>query len=176
MSALAFLVWALTVHGITQIVTQSSLFTPVRKFCMRWQFSGTLIICPLCFGTWVGMLMSVGGFAPVRLMTAQVPFGFAPLPVLPAWPWWAALLFDGGLASGLAWMLHLFSGQLARVPSAPAHASSLPPPPQTVYVQHLGLPGAPGSAEAEEDEEPVATAAPTAAPAAISEAEAKGLA
>jgi hypothetical protein len=156
MTPLVFVVWALTVHGVTQIVTQSTIFTGVRRFFGRWRFTGGLIVCPLCFGTWVGMLLSLAGFAPVRVLTAGLPFGFSWLPMQPSWPWWAAILLDGGLASGIAWILHLLNGQLARGPVAP---SAVAPPPQTVYVQHLGLPSsAPQETDDEraDQEEPVA--------------------
>jgi len=173
MSVTAFVVWAFIIHGVTQIVTLSSLFTPFRKFCARWQFTGALVICPMCFGTWVGMLLSLGGLSPVRQLALAMPAGFAlpgglllppsAAPAVACVLWGASVLFDGGLASGVAWFLHLISNKLGYYPPGPSTAS---PPPQTVYVQHLGLPQPPSS---EVEEEPIASAAPT-----LTEAEAKG--
>lgn len=47
-------------HQITHIVTRSGLFGPVRQWAASVHPKlGELFGCPLCFGTWVGLLQAL---------------------------------------------------------------------------------------------------------------------
>ena len=49
--------------GFTIIVTQSSLFESLRNYISsKSSFLGELINCPLCFGFWAGVIMSMYAF------------------------------------------------------------------------------------------------------------------
>jgi hypothetical protein len=59
-------------HQITQIVTESLLFEPVRRgLRTRSRYLGELVSCHLCFSTWVAMF-----FALVFRPAFVVPHGF----------------------------------------------------------------------------------------------------
>ena len=80
-------VWALAVHGITQIVTVSRIARPVREVApspLR-----ALLSCPMCFGFWVGLALS-----------------------LLSWPGLARAVVDGAAASGVAWAAHVTLARL----------------------------------------------------------------
>jgi len=50
--------WALTVIGITTIITQSSLFAPIRRGFENVTRS-KFLRCPMCCGFWVGFGLSL---------------------------------------------------------------------------------------------------------------------
>ena len=55
-----FIVWSLTVIGITVIVTQSEIFAPIRKALTKInKYLGALFGCSFCFSFWAGMLISL---------------------------------------------------------------------------------------------------------------------
>jgi hypothetical protein len=55
-----FIVWALTVIGITVIVTQSNIFLPLRKRITGINnYLGTLVNCSFCFCFWAAMGVSL---------------------------------------------------------------------------------------------------------------------
>lgn len=49
--------WALTVVGLTTIITQSSLFAPLRQG-FQWLTGSKFLGCPMCVGFWVGFGLS----------------------------------------------------------------------------------------------------------------------
>lgn len=90
------LVWALTVHGITQIVTVSRIARPVREAAptpIR-----ALLSCPMCFGFWVGIALSL--------------FGLSPLGPFVSWPVVARGVVDGAAASAVCWAAHVVLARL----------------------------------------------------------------
>lgn len=105
------LLWALAAAGVTIIVTQSSLFLPLRTFLKRWEYPGKLIKCPMCFGFWTGVLLSLVGLSLVRISTAvagvSVPAALGPWTLAPTWPWWLAAWVDGAASSALCWITHV---------------------------------------------------------------------
>lgn len=88
------LTWFLVVDGITLIVTQSKLTSPLRDALdARSEFFGFLLSCPMCFGFWVGVLLALLGLLPEGL---------------PAnWPTWAIAWASGAAASASAFSFHV---------------------------------------------------------------------
>jgi hypothetical protein len=43
---------------VTLLVTRSYLLTPVRDFFARWPIVFYLLTCPMCFGSWTGLIVS----------------------------------------------------------------------------------------------------------------------
>ena len=89
-------VWALAVHGITQIVTVSRIARPVREVAPSPRRA--LLSCPMCFGFWVGLALSLCGLSP--------------LGPLVSWPGLARAVVDGAAASGVAWAAHVTLARL----------------------------------------------------------------
>jgi hypothetical protein len=88
-----FLVWALTVIGVSVIVTQSPLFlTPRTKIATFNRYLGTLLFCPLCFSFWAALGVSL-------LMESLT----------------GNLFLDGCLGSGL-WFYTTFGAQMPPMP------------------------------------------------------------
>lgn len=102
MSLSLLLAWWAIVWGATMIVTQSSLFVPFRIRCARLNpWLGTLVICPMCMGFWVGVAAS---FLRLR----------GPAEALAApWPVWAKAWADGCASSAVCWLSHVVLGHLA---------------------------------------------------------------
>jgi len=44
---------------VTVVATRSFLFVGIRNFLERWPILGYLASCPLCYGTWVGAILSL---------------------------------------------------------------------------------------------------------------------
>ena len=92
----SLLVWALVVHGLTQIVTVSRIARPIRESLLGSKFY--VLHCPMCFGWWVGFGLSLAGLSP--------------LAGLVSWPIALRALADGWAASAVAWAAHV---ALARI-------------------------------------------------------------
>lgn len=78
------LIWILVCYGITVVVTGSTIMAPIRE--KSWNLHkkiGELLECPMCFGFWSGLLVSLFWASPTN-----------------------NLLFDGFLASGTCWLIH----------------------------------------------------------------------
>jgi len=83
-----FLIWSFTVFGLTNILSISKIFAPVRYKLLYSKKTvliklGQLLNCTMCTGFWVGIFLHIIG-----------------LPVT-----WLFLL-DGFAASGVCWLLH----------------------------------------------------------------------
>ena len=83
--------WFLLVaHGVTLLVTESKIAEPLRRgTARRSAFLGALVHCPMCFGFWAGVLLSLASWSPSG---ALLGFG---------WPWRA--LADGAASSAVCW-------------------------------------------------------------------------
>lgn len=87
------LIAILVAFGITNIVTQSSIFYPMREwlgknindpdFGKLSKFFYKLVNCPMCFGFWVGILVGA---------------------VVGPFPFWN-VIFNGALYSGTCWII-----------------------------------------------------------------------
>lgn len=91
---MTLLIAILVAYGVTNIVTQGSIFYSFREWFgtsmvssnrLKWLYGKIykLLNCPMCFGFWVGIL--VGAFLG--------PF--------PAWN----IIFNGSLYSGTTWLI-----------------------------------------------------------------------
>lgn len=104
------ILWALAAAGVTIIVTQSSLFLPLRTYLKRWEYPGKLIKCPMCFGFWAGVLLSLLGLSLVRVSTALADFSLT-IALGPwkigDWPWWVVAWVDGAASSAFCWITHV---------------------------------------------------------------------
>ena len=71
---MSFIIWVLVVFGITFILTKGKIFEPVRKaledYGMRY-----LPNCPLCVGTWVGLLAGWLWRSPTEFILLDAPLG-----------------------------------------------------------------------------------------------------
>jgi hypothetical protein len=85
----------LVCYGITNIVTQGSIFYSFREWFATQTAKGgklskvygsvyKLINCPMCFGFWVGLGVGM---------------------LLGPFPWWN-VIFNGALYSGTTWLIH----------------------------------------------------------------------
>ena len=83
--------WWASTHGIVEIVTESTIFEPVRSWKRLPALVAEALACPLCFSVWTGWLLSGAlGFGPVRAL------GVLPTAV--------AALLDGPAASAVVWL------------------------------------------------------------------------
>jgi hypothetical protein len=89
------LVWILVCYGITLVVTGSSIMAPVRD--KSWKIHkklGELLNCPMCFGFWAGVGVSLLWASPTGIEFRG--------------PEWYHHILDGFLASGTCWLLHTY--------------------------------------------------------------------
>lgn len=90
-------VWSAIIYGVTQIVVQSTLFTPLRAYLQTSRFSFLrllykLITCFLCTSVWVGFIMSLLLYSPTQeLWSPNIILG---------------TFFDGMLASCIIWFMY----------------------------------------------------------------------
>lgn len=82
--------WALTVVGLTTIITQSKLFAPIRRGFEDLTRS-KFLCCPMCMGFWVGFGLSIIGLSSAT----------SPLPLGLRW------IVDGWASSGLNWIVYV---------------------------------------------------------------------
>lgn len=102
MSVSLFLCWWAVVWGATMISTQSTLFAPFRRRSAQLNiWLGTLVICPMCTGFWVGVAASfLHLHGPAEALASP-------------WPVWAKAWADGCASSALCWFSHVVLGHLA---------------------------------------------------------------
>ena len=92
------LVWILVCYGITNVVTGSTIMAPVRQKSQKIHKKlGELLECPMCFGFWVGVAVSLLWASPTGL-GESVFLG----------PVWYHYILDGFLASGTCWLFHTY--------------------------------------------------------------------
>jgi len=78
------IIWILVCYGITSIVTGSIIMEPVRA--KAWKVHkklGELLTCPLCFGFWAGLFVSLLWLSPTN-----------------------NLFLDCFISSGTCWLIH----------------------------------------------------------------------
>lgn len=93
-----FLVYSAIVYGITNIITQSTIFEPLRDFFKKYNdFLGSLFSCPMCMGFWVGAALSLCNISPALNFFDDAHYIT-----------YLKYILDGGMASGIAWVMHTF--------------------------------------------------------------------
>lgn len=92
------LFYVLSVVGVTTIVTQSFIFSPIREWVKsKHDFLGTLIECPTCFGFWVGVFLSLHTYSPFYEVTYSESWFYY------YFYWvWVRFALDGAIASIVA--------------------------------------------------------------------------
>lgn len=92
-----FIIWSLICYSITNVITQSSLFDPIRKYIeQKNKHIGKLFKCPMCMGFWIGILLSFIWFSPSNL----IDFNMSNIPYC---------ILDGFLSSAISWLLFCHS-------------------------------------------------------------------
>lgn len=88
---LAPLLWFLLVaRGVTLLVTESRIAEPLRRGAARLSGPlGVLVHCPMCFGFWAGVGLSLALWSPSGAILGA------------GWPWRA--IFDGAASSAVCW-------------------------------------------------------------------------
>lgn len=91
-------VYSMIAYGITKIVVSGDIFTWLRDWAAKTSdFLYGLLSCPLCFGTWVGFLLS--GLLLLTTNTTPASLVFDLHPVL-------AVFFDGCFTAAAVWIIH----------------------------------------------------------------------
>ena len=105
MLALQFVFWVLCCCGVTQIVTKSWIFHPLRRFLHRRapQSVSVLFSCPMCFGFWVGVFWSLTlGIGPACQTLPE--------------RWYIVAFLNGVCSSVVCWWVHLLSHLAGEAP------------------------------------------------------------
>lgn len=96
-------IWALAIYGITQIITEATIFEWLRDELSNSQdkvnnFFGKLVSCFLCCSVWVSFLLSAWVFSPSATLWPHMPFG--------------SFFIDGMIGSTIVWFLHIYENKL----------------------------------------------------------------
>lgn len=96
-------IWSLAIYGITQIITEATIFEWLRSTFSNSKndvdkFFGKLISCFLCCSVWVGFLLSVWVWSPSSILWPEIPFG--------------NVFIDGMIGSTIVWFLHIYENKL----------------------------------------------------------------
>ena len=82
-----FLLWVLVAFGMTEIITLSKIFKPVREFTEeKIPFLGDMLACSMCTSFWVGGFLSLTYLSPTN-----------------------NIFFDACLATACVWLLHCYT-------------------------------------------------------------------
>lgn len=92
-------VWVFIIYGISQIVTEASIFAWLRDGLTKSRFKvfnvlGKLVTCFLCTSVWVSFLMGAFTYSP----TAELWTNLAPI---------QNIFLDGMYGSTFAWFLYV---------------------------------------------------------------------
>jgi hypothetical protein len=80
------IIWILVCYGITNGVTGSTLTYPIRQKAKKIHTKlGDLLECPMCFGFWAGLFVSLLWLSPTN-----------------------NLFLDCFISSGTCWLIHLW--------------------------------------------------------------------
>jgi hypothetical protein len=92
-------IYSFLAYGITNIVVFSSIFNGWRKFWEKHspRFFGKLFGCPMCFGFWVGFLLSLL-FEMYDVMTPITIYGIKTNEL--------RFFLDACFTSGIVWLIH----------------------------------------------------------------------
>lgn len=125
MTTLGLFWWLLALSGVVQVVTQGGIFQGVREgIARRSRFLGELVVCPLCFGVWLGGGMTLLGFGSPTLS----------LILFPSWtgtgiPWQILARLVAAVLDGAALSLVAYGWTVARAALARPAALRIDAPP-----------------------------------------------
>lgn len=92
-------VWALAIYGITQIITEATIFEKVRdKISESSVFFGKLVTCFLCASVWISFLLSIWAFSPSFILWPHLGY--------------TSIFIDGMIGSTIVWFLHVIENKL----------------------------------------------------------------
>lgn len=141
MTTLGLFWWLLALSGVVQVVTQGGIFRGMREgIARRSRFFGELVVCPLCFGVWLGGGMTLLGFGSPTLS----------LILFPSWtgtelPWQILARLVGAVLDGAGLSLVAYGWTVARAALARPSALRIegaPSPAATEAVYPWELPAA----------------------------------
>jgi hypothetical protein len=87
------IIFILATFGITNIVTKGKIFEAVRSWFPEDSWFGTLIRCPMCFGFWAALFISLCGLR----VTPDLEF----------FPQHSAHFLDASIGSGSTWIIYV---------------------------------------------------------------------
>jgi hypothetical protein len=90
--------WSFAVYGITQIITEATIFEGLRNRLENVKFFGKLVSCFLCASVWISFLLSAWIFSPASLL----------------WPYlslFESVFIDGMIGSTIVWFLHIYENK-----------------------------------------------------------------
>lgn len=92
-------IYTFIIYGLTNIITQSTIFEPFRdKMNDRNEWLGLLVNCPMCMGFWVGIFVLICGLSPIRNFVDIMPINILNNII--------HAVIVGSVASGIAWFMH----------------------------------------------------------------------
>lgn len=99
------LLFLLASFGITAIITNSSIFSPIRNLFEKINpsFLGEGIVCPQCVGFWIGVILSVIGF--------NISYQYVDLQSL-FYKFWVSVLINASISSGFSYFIYYIFGFL----------------------------------------------------------------
>ena len=115
------IIWGCISYGITQIITESTLFSPLRGLLSTYSLTkwlGELISCVLCTSVWISAGLSIFVVSPSMMAWPQL-----------SEPVYCNILFmdamfdytilrgaflDAMLGSTIVWFMHCIEGKLIR--------------------------------------------------------------
>lgn len=107
------LLFILSGFGVTTIITKSRILAPFRNYldnnmdCLKKNFLGLLIICPMCVGFWVGVFQSIIVYSPnsSQFFTESLTTGFLDN-IIFLLNKIVAIILDGAIIGVLSWVVH----------------------------------------------------------------------
>lgn len=97
-------VWSLTIYGITQIVTEATIFEWFRVWLKTGtnavrHFLSKLVSCFLCTSVWISGLLSVWIFSPSSILWPDVSV-------------FESAFIDAMFGSTIVWFMHLYENKI----------------------------------------------------------------
>lgn len=90
---LKLILWCMMGYSITQIITQTKIFKPIREL-LNLQIWRYFWGCVICVGVWVGFGMGWLFWSPTRIIFNLTDVQY--------------IFFDGMLCSVISWFIYLF--------------------------------------------------------------------
>jgi hypothetical protein len=92
--------WALAIYGITQIITEATIFEWLRNRLTPYKFFGKLVTCFLCASVWISFFLSAWVFSPSAVLWSDLYMI-------------ESTFIDGMIGSTIVWFLHVYENKLS---------------------------------------------------------------